>query len=82
MQRYGLLLENFNENSEYVNDCILTMMHHIGNNQVSILFQPIILKTFSRIWEADYELCDVSHLQDIRAKRKRNQNSFLFVPFS
>lgn len=64
MQQYGLLLENFNENSEYVNDCILTMMHHIAGNHVTMLFQPIILKTYSRIWEADYELCDVSHLHE------------------
>lgn len=66
MQQYGLLLENFTENGEYVNDCIFTMMHHIGGGDlghVTTLFQPIILKTYSRIWEADYELCDVSHLQ-------------------
>lgn len=62
MQQYGLLLENFTENGEYVNDCIFTMMHHIGGDlgQVNTLFQPIILKTYSRIWEMDHELCDVS----------------------
>ena len=57
-----MLLDDFNNNGEFVNDCIFTMMHHIGGDlgQVGTLFQPVILKTYSRIWEADYELCDVS----------------------
>ncbi|CAG9863160.1 unnamed protein product [Phyllotreta striolata] len=60
MRNYGLLLENFKENGEFVNNCIFTMMHHIGGdlNNVETLFQPTILKTFSQIWETDYELCD------------------------
>lgn len=62
MQQYGLLLENFYENDEFVNDCIFTMMHHIGGDldSVTILFQPIIIKTFSQIWENEHQLCDVS----------------------
>lgn len=62
MQQYGLLLENFSQNGEYVNDCIFTMMHHIGGDlgQVTTLFQPTILKTYSQIWESEYEVCDVS----------------------
>ena len=62
MHHYGILLENFNTNGEYVNDCIFTMMHHVGGemNQVSLLFQPTILKTFSRLWDAEHEICDVS----------------------
>ncbi|XP_034473060.1 protein timeless isoform X2 [Drosophila innubila] len=60
MHYYGILLEDFNNNGEFVNDCIFTMMHHISGDlgQIGVLFQPIILKTFSRIWEAEYELCD------------------------
>ncbi|XP_074032694.1 timeless isoform X2 [Leptinotarsa decemlineata] len=60
MRQYGLLLESFKENGEFVNNCIFTMMHHIGGDlqNVSSLFQPSILKTFSQIWETDYELCD------------------------
>ncbi|XP_053960229.1 protein timeless isoform X1 [Anastrepha ludens] len=60
MNYYGMLLEDFNNNGEFVNDCIFTMMHHVGGDlgQIGTLFQPIILKTFSRIWETDYELCD------------------------
>lgn len=62
MSQYGLLLENFLENGEFVNDCILTMMYHVGGElqQVTALFQPIILKTYSKILETEYELCDVS----------------------
>ncbi|XP_055680869.1 protein timeless isoform X3 [Lutzomyia longipalpis] len=60
MHHYGLLLEDFRDNGECVNDCIFTMMHHIGGDlgQVATLFQPIILKTYTQIWETDYELCD------------------------
>lgn len=62
MHQYGILLENFENNGKFTNDCIFTMMHHIGGDidHVATLFQPIILKTFSKIWESDYEICDVS----------------------
>lgn len=65
MQQYGILLENFLENGEFVNDCILTMMYHCIPQQVSALFQPVILKTYSKIWETEYELCDVSCLKGL-----------------
>ncbi|GLG92543.1 Protein timeless [Gryllus bimaculatus] len=60
MHQYGLLLEDFQNNGEFTNDCVFTMMHHIGGDleQVASLFQPNILKTFSKIWETDYEVCD------------------------
>jgi hypothetical protein len=32
MKPYGLLLENFQENSGSVNDCVFTMMHHISGD--------------------------------------------------
>lgn len=62
MYHYGLLLTDFEHNGEYVNDCIFTMMHHIGGEieQITALFQPVILKTFSKIYETEYMLCDVS----------------------
>lgn len=62
MHKYGILLEEFENNGKFVNDCIFTMMHHIGGDldNVAALFQPHILKTFSKIWESDYEICDVS----------------------
>lgn len=62
MYHYGLLLTDFEHNGEYVNDCIFTMMHHIGGKieQITSLFQPVILKTFSKIYETEYMLCDVS----------------------
>lgn len=62
MNRYGILLQRFRNNGEFVNDCIFTMMHHIGGdiNEVTTLFQPIILTTFSQIFESEFELCDVS----------------------
>lgn len=61
IRKYGLLLEDFESNGEYVNNTIFTLLHHIGGDlgQPSILFQPSILKTFSKIWETEYEVCDV-----------------------
>lgn len=62
MYHYGVLLENFNNNGEFVNNSIFTMMHHVGGDlsQLSSLFQPHILKSFSKMWETDYDLRDVS----------------------
>lgn len=63
MQKYGILLQSFLDNGEFVNDCIFTMMYHIGGDlgQVTALFQPIILRVYSQIWENEYELCDVCY---------------------
>ncbi|XP_058452711.1 protein timeless [Malaya genurostris] len=60
MHRYGLLLESFQSNGAFVNDCIFTMMHHVGGDldQIDMLFQADILKTFSLIWENKHEICD------------------------
>ncbi|XP_065078249.1 protein timeless isoform X2 [Ochlerotatus camptorhynchus] len=60
MHQYGLLLEDFRDNGAFVNDCIFTMMHHVGGDlgQINVLFQPSILKTYSQIWETEYEICD------------------------
>lgn len=61
MRQYGILLEDFKHNGEFVNNCVFTMMHHIGGDleHIPTLFQPRILKTFSQIWETDFEICDV-----------------------
>ena len=63
MRQYGYLLEDFQNNGEFINDCVFTMMHHVGGDleQTAVLFQPSILKAFSQIWEMDFEICDVSH---------------------
>lgn len=70
MYQYGILLADFEQNGEFVNDCIFTMMHHIGGDigQVAVLFQPTILKIFSKIFETEYELCDVSIAISISVK--------------
>lgn len=60
MHQYGLLLEDFSGNGEFVNDCIFTLMHHVGGELGSLitLFQPQILKTFTSIWKSEFEICD------------------------
>lgn len=61
MYTYGILLERFDDNGEFVNDCIFTMMYHVACNldQMTALYQPIILKTYSKIHDSEFELCDV-----------------------
>lgn len=63
MHQYGLLLEDYEENGEFVNDCIFTVMHHVGGELESLisLFQPKILKTFTSIWKSEFGICDVSY---------------------
>lgn len=60
MYQYGLLLEDYAGNGEFVNDCIFTLMHHVGGELESLitLFQPKILKTFTSIWKSEFEICD------------------------
>ncbi|XP_028171667.1 protein timeless [Ostrinia furnacalis] len=60
MHQYGLLLEDYTANGEFVNDCIFTIMHHVGGELESLitLFQPKILKTFTSIWKSEFEICD------------------------
>ncbi|CAH0726687.1 unnamed protein product, partial [Brenthis ino] len=60
MYQYGLLLEDYESNGEFVNDCIFTLMHHVGGELASLihLFQPNILKIFTSIWKSEFEICD------------------------
>ncbi|XP_063529184.1 protein timeless-like isoform X2 [Cydia strobilella] len=60
MYQYGLLLEDYAVNGEFVNDCVFTMMHHVGGDLDSLisLYQPKILKTFTSIWRSEFEICD------------------------
>nr|QCH40579.1 timeless [Chilo suppressalis] len=60
MYKYGLLLEDYAVNGEFINDCIFTLMHHVGGEIGSLitLFQPKILKTFTSIWKSEFEICD------------------------
>ncbi|CAG4944884.1 unnamed protein product [Colias eurytheme] len=60
MYQYGLLLEDYEGNGEFVNDCVFTLMHHVGGDLGCLisLFQPKILKTFTSIWKSEFEICD------------------------
>ena len=53
MRQYGYVLENFRDNSQFVNDAIFTMMHHVSGDlgAPESLFVPQILATFSDMWE-------------------------------
>lgn len=62
MWHYGVLLQNFCENSSEVNDCIFTMMYHVAGDcqKPNMLLHLPILKSFSKIWDCQYPLSDVS----------------------
>ncbi|XP_063380281.1 protein timeless-like [Cydia fagiglandana] len=60
MYQYGLLLEDYAVNGEYVNDCVFTIMHHVvgEGDCLTSLYLPKILKTFTSIWKSEFEVCD------------------------
>jgi len=58
MYKYGIVLQNYEKNSEMVNESVFSMMHHVITKveNTASLFQPIILKTFLKIFENnDYQ---------------------------
>lgn len=60
MHQYGILLQNYVTNGDFVNDCIFTMMFHVQClGEITALFEPNIIKIYSKIWATDYDLKDV-----------------------
>ena len=60
MRQYGRVLVDYLNNTPLVNDCVLTMMHHVAGDLQSpeSLYIPSILQTFSKIWEGGLSICD------------------------
>ena len=60
MRHFGRLLEEYEKNTPFVNDCIFTIMHHIAGDLDSpqTLYIPSILKSFSKIWEQGLQICE------------------------
>lgn len=58
MARYGTALEDFRTNETFVNDCIFTMMHHVGCDlgKIALVCQPNILRSFAKIWEESFQV--------------------------
>lgn len=58
LSRYGTALEDFRTNGPFVNDCILTILHHIGADldRADLLCEPVILRPFSKIWEEEFNV--------------------------
>ena len=51
MRHFGSLLEEYERNTPFLNDCIFTLMHHIAGDlaRPQTLFLPSILKSFTKI---------------------------------
>lgn len=60
MRQYGRVLVDYLTNPPLVNDCVLTMMHHVAGDLESpeSLYIPNILQTFSKIWEGGLSICE------------------------
>ena len=60
MRQYGRLLEEFEQNTPFVNDCIFTILHHMAGDLDSpqVLYIPSILQSFSKIWEQGLQICE------------------------
>lgn len=62
MFKYGIVLTNYKNNEDVVNEAIFTMMHHIMGEvkHSTVLLQPIILKTFFKLFDSKESLYEVS----------------------
>ena len=60
MRQFGRLLEEYEQNTPYVNDCIFTIMHHIAGDldKPQTRYIPSILQSFSKIWEQGLQICE------------------------
>ena len=58
LARYGSALEDFKTNGPFVNDCIMTLLHHIGADlgRADLLCEPYVLRPFSKIWEEEFNV--------------------------
>ncbi len=56
LDRYGNALEDFKTNGAFVNDCILTILHHVGGDlgRTELLCEPDILRPFTKICHEDF----------------------------
>lgn len=58
VRAYGFLLETYEENTPCLNDCIMTMMHHISGDckKPETLLQLPILNTFMEMYENQFPM--------------------------
>ncbi|XP_074658163.1 protein timeless-like [Tubulanus polymorphus] len=58
MAQYGKLLTRFRQNTDFLNDCLLTMMHHVAGDcqQPNMLLQIPIIETFTAICDENHKL--------------------------
>ncbi|XP_033759850.1 protein timeless-like [Pecten maximus] len=60
MEKYGMILEHFLNNSPELNNCILTMMHHVAGDCgcPNVLLQKSIIDTFLEINDRELYVSD------------------------
>ena len=58
LNRYGTALADFKTNSIFINDCIFTVLHHVGIDlgRPDLLSDLIILEPFSQMWTCEFNV--------------------------
>ena len=58
ISQYGIALEDFKTNGQFVNDSIFTILHHVGTDlgRADLLCNPVILRPFSNIWKGQFHV--------------------------
>lgn len=56
IKTYAILLEEFATNSDYINHCVVKMLHRLCYDlgYVAMLFQASVFKSFSSLLHGDY----------------------------
>ena len=66
---YGSALQDFKTNGPFVNDCILTLLHHVGADlgRADLLCDSAVLRPFCKIWEEkfDVSLYDIDYFPSL-----------------
>jgi hypothetical protein len=58
LNRYGLALNDFRTNDPFVNDCVFTLLRHVGvyRGRADLLCDPAILRPLGKIWEEGFNV--------------------------
>lgn len=58
LNRYGSALDDFRTNDPFVNDCVFTLLRHVGvyRGRADLLCDPAILRPLGKIWEKGFNV--------------------------
>jgi hypothetical protein len=58
LNRYGSALDDFRTNDPFLNDCVFTLLRHVGvyRGRADLLCDPAILRPLGKIWEEGFNV--------------------------